>query len=302
MRVLLLALYCQAQGVIIQAPAKLSPAPNLKLSCGAESPDCSESLPLHGNTAQGTVTFAETKPLPAWIRLDRCDHVNDNTVWVEYFPRWVPTAGGTFDFAWLAGSNASSITVTASGWSARFNGTQLTENSTDETAFFSFDYRDTTTQLEVEDTGPGSVRLTGKPGKGLNATAVEQVHWADSCDFSAYSPGPAVKGALNFAPSYGLHQSDGGSRCSISLAFENGGIYYYAIQAGRNGLSQASSSACIAWGAKCDHPLALVLPYYNGSVPALPAGFLGQVHHVTPLKIPSQFCINVGQNTPHISR
>ena len=200
--------------------AKLSllPAPHVKLSCGAESPDCSELAPLHGNQAQATVTFGASATLPSWIRLDRCDRVNDNTIWREYFPRWAPATGGTFDFSWLAGTNGSSITVKASGWSSRYNGTQLTENSTNVTVFFSFDYRNTVSLLQVEDTGSGSVRLTGKPGKGLNATTAQKVHWADGCDFSAYAPVPAVKGApLNFKPSYGLHQSDGGSRCSISL-------------------------------------------------------------------------------------
>jgi hypothetical protein len=150
----------------------------------------------------------------------------------------------------------------------------------------------------VADTGPGSVKLSGKPGAGLNTTAPQKAQWADGCDFSAYAPGPPVKGALNFKPSYGLHQSDGGARCAISLAFADGGIYYYAIQAGRNGLSQATSSACVNWGQKCDHPLALIVPYYNGTVPTLPAGFLGPVHHVTPLKTPNQFCIKGGLVSP----
>jgi hypothetical protein len=101
--------------VQVAVAANLSPAPHLQLSCGGDSPDCSESLPLHGNRAQATVTFGGATAPPPWVRLDRCDHVNDNTIWVEYFPRWAPTAGGTFDFAWLAGSNGSSITVKASG-------------------------------------------------------------------------------------------------------------------------------------------------------------------------------------------
>lgn len=183
-------------------------------------------------------------------------------------------------------------------WSARYNGTRLTEYSANATVFFSFDYRETTSLLEVRDTGPGSVRLIGKPGKGLNETAAAMEHWADSCDFSAYAPGAPVNGALNFQPSFGLHQVDGGSRCAINLAFAEGGIYYYAIQAARTGLSQADSSACINWGQKCDHPLALVVPFINGTVPSLPSGFLGTVHHVTPLKTPDQFCINGGLVSP----
>jgi hypothetical protein len=74
----------------------------------------------------------------------------------------------------------------------------------------------------------------------------------------------------------------------------HGGIYYYAIQASRTGLNQATSSACINWGQKCDHPLALVVPYFNGTIPALPVGFLGTVHRVTPLDTPNQFCIRGG--------
>ena len=100
-----------------------------------------------------------------------------------------------------------------SRWSARYNGTRLTEYSANETVFFSFDYRETTTLLEVQDTGPGSVRLIGKPGKGLNESVAQMQHWADSCDFSAYQLGPPVQGALNFQPSFGLHQ--GGEQLKV---------------------------------------------------------------------------------------
>lgn len=90
----------------------LAPAPKLELSCGGDSP-CSEDLPLHGNIAQATVSFPGV-PAP-WVKLDRCDDLDDNTIWMEYFPHWSPTASGPFNFQWLKGSNATSITVRASG-------------------------------------------------------------------------------------------------------------------------------------------------------------------------------------------
>eukprot|EP01047_Picozoa_sp_COSAG01_P053644 COSAG01_NODE_5773_length_4042_cov_3.081410_1_plen_600_part_00 len=288
---LLVAQQQQSSAPPVAALISAAPAPQLRLSCGQEG-GCNESFPLQGNIAQATVTFGRaTAPPPSWVRLDRCDDVDDNTIWLEYFPRWAPAAEGTFNFQWLTGTNSSSISVKASGWSARYNGTKLTGNSTCETVFFSFDYRSTTTLLEVEDTGPGAVRLSGKPGLGLNAT--EGGHWVDTCDFKTYAVGEPVKGALNFKPTFRLHQT-AGSKCAISLAFEDGGIYYYAIQGGRTGLSQSTSSACINWGQKCDHPLALVVHFFNGSIPALPHGFLGPVHHVSPLKTPHQFCIEGG--------
>ena len=70
-----------------------APAPRLALSCGADSPTCSADHPVHGNVATATVSFpdpppreTETEPEagpPQWVRLDRCDAVDDNTIWVE---------------------------------------------------------------------------------------------------------------------------------------------------------------------------------------------------------------------------
>lgn len=94
---------------------KLAPAPHIELSCGSDSPTCSEDVPLQGNVAQATVSFLDATSRPLWVKLDRCDDIDDNTIWVEYFPRWSPTASGTFDFQWLTGSNSTSITVKASG-------------------------------------------------------------------------------------------------------------------------------------------------------------------------------------------
>lgn len=135
---------------------RLGPAPQLELGCGG----CTPENPLQGAMATATVTFAGRGAVtsPAWVRLDRCDDHDDNSIWTEYFPRVVP-AGATFDFSWLQGSTSTSITVTASGWSARYNGTRLTANSTNATVFFSFAYRSSISLLEVESPIAGTAAL-----------------------------------------------------------------------------------------------------------------------------------------------
>jgi hypothetical protein len=301
----------------------LSPAPHLQLSCGDDYPDCvhSESLPLHGSRAQASVTFAgASAPPPPWVRLDRCDvvinehgHVvKDNTVWDEYFPRWAPTSGGGFDFDWqvakgvtAGGSGSGSITVVASGWTARYNGTRLTENSTNATVFFSFDYRSSTSLVNAIDVGPGSVRLLGTAGAGVNTTEADRAHWADTCTFSVWTLDNTGKTGkwwpqLNFIPQSANHQvapvTHG--QCAINLTFTAPGIWFYGGSGERNGLGQEAPSACPCGhihgdqrNCPCDRPLALVIPFLNGSRPSLPAGFVGHVHVVQALKTPHQFCI-----------
>lgn len=149
---------------------------------------------------------------------------------------------------------------------------------------------------KVEDTGPGAVRLIGKPGRGVNETAADRAHWADTATFSAFGLDPAgkYKPRLNFVPSFGLHQTRDGDRCAINLTFTAPGVWFYGLQANRNGLTQAASTACNQtdpYTAPCENPLALVIPHLNGSHPGLPAGFVGPVHVVQPLRTPHQFCM-----------
>ena len=63
---------------------------------------------------------------------------------------------------------------------------------------------------------------------------------------------------------------------------------YYGVGGKRHGLGQENPQ---------DSPMALVIPYLNGSRPSLPAGFAGSVHTVAALKTPHQFCIIA----PHVT-
>lgn len=290
-------------GVILMASVAghreqlLLSAPQLQLSCGG----CSKEHPLQGNEATAIVTLDQGGVQGVeWVRLDRIDAAaSDNTIWREYFPRWAPAKGGSFEISWLQGSKVAGhsqnqLTVVASGWSARHNSTRLTGNSTSATVWYSFDYRSATSTLEAEDAGPGAVRLIGKLGSSVISRWGR--HWADTCTFNAYeldTSGKFKPPQLNFKAQFGIHETSPGDRCAINLTFTSPGIWYYGIQAQRTGLTQESPSACTIppYTNPCDHPLALVIPYINGSKSALPAGFAGRVHAVQPLRTAHQFCV-----------
>ena len=265
--------------------AALAPPPKLELGCGG----CTKEQPLQGNTATATVGFGgSSAPQPAWIRLDRCDNVNDNTFYNDWWPRWAKTSDGSFDFHWLhatpphggpalqAAPAAQALTIVASGWSDRYNGTQLTDNSTNASVWFSFDYWNAVSLLEVEDTGPASVVLRGKPGKGVNETAAARAHWADVCNFNAFALDKTdkYKPLLNFVGQPQLHQAS--EKCEIFLTFSKPGVWFYGVDGIRGGLNQQRSSAGGDWDHACDHPTAIITPFLNGSLPELPTGFAGE--------------------------
>eukprot|EP01043_Picozoa_sp_COSAG02_P064173 COSAG02_NODE_9299_length_2262_cov_2.325474_1_plen_364_part_10 len=292
-RVHMLAVLALFGGVRVGSSAQLTAGPKLELSCGG----CSKEQPLSGMTATATVKFDDGAPRPEWIRLDRSDNVNDNTFYNDFWPRWAKTSDGSFDFSWLhgtppnTGGAAEALTVVASGWSHRYNGTQLTDNSTNASVWFSFEYWNTLALLEVEDTGPGSVILRGKPGKGVNETAADRASWADVCRFNAFALDKSgkYKPQLNFVYQPGLHQTS--ETCEISLAFSKPAVWFYGVDGIREGLNQQVSSAGGNWDHPCSHPTAIIVPFLNGSLPVLPAGFAGPIHVTKPLRTPNQFCI-----------
>eukprot|EP01044_Picomonas_judraskeda_P025559 COSAG03_NODE_7451_length_917_cov_0.743276_1_plen_194_part_10 len=185
----------------------LAVGPTLELSCGG----CSKEHPLSGMTATATVRFEDGVQQPEWIRLDRCDNVWDNTFYNDFWPRWAKTSDGSFDFSWLHGTppnGGTELTVVASGWSQRYNGTRLTANSTNASVHFSFDYWNSVALLEVEDSGPAAVTLRGKPGQGVNETAADRANWADVCNFNAFAVDTSgkYKPQLNFVYQPGMRQ------------------------------------------------------------------------------------------------
>ena len=283
------------------APATFAaPAPQLHLWC--DEP-CTLAQPLQGSRAMATVTWGDgggsSSPPPPWVRLDRADSVDDNWVYGQRWPRWSKTSDGSFGFDWLAGTrryNGSTygLTVVASGWSARYNGTRLTPNSSNATVFYTRDYWNTLAELEVEDTGqPAAVRLRGVPGKGVNSSSTwpKGLEWAEVCSFEVYAldPVPKYKPKLNFQSVPGLHQTS--RSCEINVTFGKPGVWYWGVEGIRHGENQQSSSAGGNWDHPREHPTAVVIPFLNGSHPPLPDGFIGSVHVVQPLRTPTQFCI-----------
>ena len=281
----------------------LAPGPNLTLDCGG----CTAQRPFQGNRATARVEFAAASGAgspPAWIRLDRCDSVDDNTFYHTWWPRWAKATDGSFEIDWLHATppalpppcagcpGAGRLTVVASGWSARYNGTRLTANSTNQSVYFSFSYWDSLSQLEVRDAGPGSVHLKAKAGAGVNSSAADRAAWADTCQFRQYKLDSSRKYApkLNFVADPGFHQT--AARCSINVSFSKPcAVSYFGVTGARNGISQQVASAGGDWDHACEHPTAIVTPCLNGTLPSLPAGFGGPVHRTQPLRTAHQFAI-----------
>eukprot|EP01050_Picozoa_sp_SAG11_P010060 SAG11_NODE_989_length_6272_cov_18.066256_1_plen_653_part_10 len=278
----------------------MSPGPNLTIDCG----DCNEQNPFQGNLAMAHVDFVESSP-PAWIRLDRCDSVDDNSFYNGWWPRWAKTSDGSFEFEWLHATppalpppcagcpGAGRLTVVASGWSAPHNGTRLTANSSNQSIYFSFSYWSSLSQLRVRDMGPGSVSLKAEPGQGVNSSAADRAVWADTCQFKQYKLDTSGKYApkLNFFADAGFHQTTP-ARCSINVTFSRPcSVSFFGAIGIRNGISQQVASAGGDWDHACKHPTAIITPCLNGTLPSLPRGFEGPVHVTRPLRTVHQFAI-----------
>ena len=265
--------------------------PTLELSCGG----CSFDRPLQGmRPASARVSFpGDAAEQPAWVRLDRADKQEDkdDSFYNNWWPRWAKTTDGSFSFMWLHATPGTgkprqreALTVVASGWSHRFNGTRLTANSSNASLWFSFAYWSSSSLLEVEDAGPGAVVLRGKPGEGVNETVADRAHWADNCKFEAYTldTSDKYKPGLNFKPNSGYIQVSG--KCKIRLSFTKPGVWFYGVHGGRHGIGQ---QAPIPYR----YPTAIVIPFRNRTHPPLPQGFAGPIHVTKPLMTSRQFSI-----------
>jgi hypothetical protein len=222
-------------------------------------------------------------------------------------PRWGPLTSFTF------GSSADNkpISFVAAGWSSEYNGSRLTANSTVATVYYDVGYRSTRFALAVEDTGPGSVRLAIRPVKASfpagfppgpprqQQQSFDAVRFdrfvlssggdSDSSDDSSSPP--------QFSSSYFYHQESADG--SLRLTFQQPGIYYYGALPSWQGCDGGSTAAGPdktrhpRGNEKCTQPTALVVRGADGQTgnQSIPAGFAGDVHELTPLALPHQFCI-----------
>eukprot|EP01045_Picozoa_sp_COSAG04_P012702 COSAG04_NODE_865_length_9768_cov_3.722130_2_plen_573_part_00 len=243
---------------------------------------------------------------PPWVRIDRTDGVSDASPyvsvadeanmfgWAPQFPTFFRPAWGPFEFSFGGAADNAPIPVVASGWTAERNGTRLTQNSSSTTIYYDVGFLHTTFRMQVEDIGPGSVRVTAVPENTSSShVAFDQVKF----DRFTLTKNASGSSPPEFASSFFYHQeSESGS---IVLTFQQPGVYYWAATPSFEGRTGGSSAGGMYDGAPSTHPTALVLAGPDGDTgnESVAQGFAGEVHHLTPLRVPRQFCIT----TPNVT-
>jgi hypothetical protein len=243
------------------------------------------------------------------VRIDRLDGVADSTPfvravdegytfsWAPTFPHYFKPEWGIHTFPFGGSAEGHPISIVASGISAKYNGTTLTPNSTAVTIFYDSAFQKSVSTLEVENTGPGSVRLSLR-----NAAAPGPF---GTIRFDRYFPSNLTATPPQFAPDFFFNQHS--STGSIMQTFQEPGVYYWGVTPtfqGRAGGASAGGvfDSCdpngnaIVDGQACapiTHPTALVVHGPNGEDgnQTIVANFAGAVHHVQPLQTKHQFCI-----------
>lgn len=260
----------------------------------------SVQLQIGGCDAHSSTSVAGTAAAcPPWVKIDRTTLVHGVIKFpsIMHRPAWGPL---TLTF----GSSADNrpMSFVAAGWSSEYNGTRLTPNSTAATVYYDVGYRSTQFTLAAANTGPGSVRLHIEPVKaslppGFPATSqpFDAVRFDRFVRSDSGSTSPP-----QFSSSYFYHQESADG--SLRLTFQQPGIYFYAALPSWQGCDGGSSAAGRGGGGTTRHPrgnekwtspTALVVRGANGKTgnQSIPAGFAGDVHELTPLMLPHQFCI-----------
>jgi hypothetical protein len=288
--------------------------PGLTLSTGttAAAPqttaiaNCSVRLStaINGDRARAHEVTAGTTE---WIRIDRLDGLDQS---VDNFPVWVKQSWGlgsiSFQFSGMKGDNPGNwgplisfghIELTASGWSARWNGTRTTAPSAVTRVFY--DWRGFRAQrfwIKATPKPGGCVELQGV---NLNASLPSAVRWtfneflpvarSPNTDWSAP---PSFDPNANSCTNCGSLQAYGDS--PVTVAFATPGVYYWGVTGATQGMD-GHASAGGTGGAGCNGchpyltPMALVVPG-PGMNASVPAGFLGEVVTL-PHIVAYQICI-----------
>ena len=288
------------QGALLLAGAGAIAPPVLSV-VGAGS---SAESPAFGSEATLSVDCCHDSELtcPPWVRVDRVGSSGEtwttNSPFTPIYPTFFQPCWGPTPFYFGGAEPSKPVKVVASGWSAEHNGSRLTPNSSNVSIHGSPLFVEQRFRLDVDDLGPGSVRLTVRPenqtARGGAAPSMTGVRF----ERMFVSSKPGVSPPM-FKQNFGYYQaSESGS---IVLTFQEPGVYIYmgkVVYEGREGVSTAGA----ANGQPQPRPTALVVHGVDGELnnatwSVLPAGFAGLVHNVTALRTRRQLCIVISNVT-----
>jgi hypothetical protein len=237
------------------------------------------------------VSFSPAQPLPArpsgFYTLLRFAAVNPLLDLLQKFPTYYRPKNGPTTFYFGGAVDNRPVPIVASGWSAEYNGTRLTANSTSVTIYYDVSYEDSVFGMAIEDLSPGTARLTLQPE---NSSA--HLSRYDTCRFDRFVLGFNLSASPPQFQSSGVYRQESAPG-SIVVSFQQPGIYYYGATPSYQGRVGGSSAGGVYDGRPSVHPTALVLAGPDGGTnnQTIPVDFAGAVHHLKPLLTPRQFCL-----------
>ena len=280
------------QWVLLQTVAVLMPhettkalattPPGTTLKIEIVGSGASKADPVFGTSVVLAVKCRDS--CPPFVRIDRVNTKYSNfagTRGVFFQPRFGPY---TFEFG--GAPDNLPIPIVISGWSAQYNGTRLTPNSTNATIYYDVSYGNALFEMAVDDLGPATARVTLEP---VNTSSPHFTVWT-AVEFARFIPAEPATNPPSFKTTFGGQASESGS---IVLSFQQPGIYYYGATPIFEGRMGGSSAGGVYDGRPSLHPTALVVAGPDGGTnnQTIPAGFAGTVHKMQPLLTPRQFCI-----------
>ena len=108
-----------------------------------------------GGTATTTINSSTSTSCPPWVRVDRTDGVADTSPyetvaeqvdlfdWAPTFPLFYKPEWGPVRFEFDGAPDNRPVPLTASGWTAQYNGSRLTANSSVATVYYNVGFRET---------------------------------------------------------------------------------------------------------------------------------------------------------------
>jgi hypothetical protein len=180
--------------------------------------------------------------------------------WAPRFPTWFKPEWGPQRFFYGGSCDNKPIAVVGSGWTNRYNGTRLTQNSSNATIFFTTAYEQSGWNLRVDDVGPGTARLTlestdiSTPHQPLPAA----MHRWDQVRFGRFIR-TANRTVLppQFISSFTYHEMSATN--SIEVTFQQPGIHYYGATPVWKGRAGGCTAGGEYAGAPSTHPVALIV-------------------------------------------
>lgn len=163
----------------------VSKSTNNTISLTVRPPGASQQSPTFGTSVVMAITCS--KECPPWIRLDRADGVRDTSPFVRIideavsfrdapsFPMWVRPEWGPVRVGFGGAVDNQPIPFVASGWTSRWNGTQITANSSNATVFYDVGFEAANFSLLLYDIAPGTVSLSVRAESGPDAVDYDQV-------------------------------------------------------------------------------------------------------------------------------